>query len=119
MNDKIAQTPEYYTPLFDPDSDTFMDLIPSNGQKFQQKFPNGLECCNGHVFANRNSFASHIKTKGHIHWLQELRMENKNYHSKIITLEKTVKNQQMIITSLSNQLERYKVNVPCADLLSL
>jgi hypothetical protein len=119
MDNKIIQIPEYYNPLFDPENNTFVDLIPSNNQKFQQKYPNGLECCNGHVFVNRNSFVIHTKTKGHVKWLEELQMENKNYHSKIITLEKTVKNQQMIITSLSNQLERYKVNVPCADLLSL
>jgi hypothetical protein len=113
----MISAPELYIPMLE--DGVMKDLIPSNALKFTNKYPNGLECCNGNVFTSRTSFINHSKTKGHIKWLRELESENKNSYGRVISLEKLVKNQQMIITKLSNQISQLTAakQVPCADLL--
>ena len=63
-----------------------------------------------HVFDIRSSFGSHIKTKTHQKWLQELNTNKLNHYTENIKLKELIGNQKLIIAKLqkdvheSNQL---------------
>jgi hypothetical protein len=104
----LSLEPDIYEPNINEKGD-YIDNIP-----YSLKFQNGLRCPCGtrkeHVFDIRSSFGSHIKTKTHQKWLQELNTNKLNHYTENIKLKELIVNQKLIIAKLqkdvheSNQL---------------
>ena len=101
----LAIEPEFYEPTIDENTNYSDYLPPSN------KFKNGLRCPCGtrkeHIFDNRQSFSTHIKTKTHIKWLTDLNNNKMNYFSENLKLNETITNQKMIIAKLQRENDEY------------
>ncbi len=82
---ELESYPSIYDPKYIAELNLYIECIPDTSFSFNRKYPYGLECCSGHIFYNRNSFVVHIKSKGHINWLN-----NKNTNLYISGLEKKV-----------------------------
>lgn len=93
---------DIYEPCID-DNGNYSDYLPPSS-----KFKNGLRCPCGarkdHVFDNRSSFCSHIKSKTHIKWLIDLNTNKMNFYSECEKLKETVNTQKMIIARLEKEL---------------
>jgi hypothetical protein len=104
----LSLEPDIYEPNINEKGD-YIDNIP-----YSSKFQNVLRCPCGtrkeHVFDIRSSFGSHIKTKTHQKWLQELNTNKLNHYTENIKLKELIGNQKLIIAKLqkdvheSNQL---------------
>ena len=94
----LAIEPEFYEPTIDENTN-YSDYLPTSS-----KFTNGLRCPCGsrkeHIFDNRQSFSTHIKTKTHIKWLTDLNNNKMNYFSENLKLNETITTQTMIIAKL-------------------
>ena len=94
----LAIESDIYEPSINDKGD-YIDYLPSSN-----KFKNGLRChCgtrNEHIFDNRNSFSSHIRTKTHLRWLINLNFNKLNYFTENIKLTDTINNQKMVIAKL-------------------
>jgi hypothetical protein len=94
----LSIVPDIYEPVIDEKSN-YIDCIPQTN-----KFKNGMRCPCGtrreHIFDNRPSFVSHIKSKTHQKWLSELNLNKMNYFSENLRLNETVNNQKIIIAKL-------------------
>jgi hypothetical protein len=101
----LAIEPEFYEPTID-EKTNYSDYLPSSS-----KFTNGLRCPCGsrkeHVFDNRQSFSTHIKTKTHIKWLTDLNNNKMNYFSENLKLNETITTQKMIIAKLQRENDDY------------
>jgi hypothetical protein len=89
---------DIYEPNIDIEGD-YSDYLPTSS-----KFKNGLRCPCGtrkeHIFDNRQSFSSHIRTKTHQKWLSDLNTNKMNYFTENIKLNETITNQKLIIAKL-------------------
>ena len=82
------------------DDNNYIDKIPQSS-----KFIHGMRCPCGtrkeqHIFENRYTFATHIKSKTHIKWLQELNLKKMNFFTENVTLNETISNQKLVIAKL-------------------
>lgn len=96
----IAVESDIYEPYMD-ETNNYIDLIPPSN-----KFIHGLRCpCSKkeHVFDNRAKFTSHIKSKRHQQWLNELNTNKMNYFSECEKLKETVNTQKIMIGQLQKQ----------------
>ena len=93
--------PDIYEPNINEKGD-YVDSCPSS-----YKFQNGLRCCCGtrkeHIFDSRPSFSSHIKTKTHQKWLQELNINKLNYYTENIKCKEIINTQKIIIARLQKE----------------
>lgn len=93
---------DIYAPNVD-NQGNYADYLPS-----ASKFSNGLRCPCGarkdHVFDNRQSFASHTKSKTHQKWLLDLNANKLNYYTDCERLKDVVKSQQIIIAKLEKEI---------------
>ena len=84
MSTELSNIPENYIPMFNVDTGTYEDNIPSTSKVFLDKYKNGVCCCNGNIFTKRVQFKNHLNTITHIKWLESfkigLRMDNWAYH---------------------------------------
>ena len=98
----LSLEPDIYEPNINEKGD-YIDNIP-----YSSKFQNGLRCPCGtrkeHVFDIRSSFGSHIKTKTHQKWLQELNTNKLNHYTENIKLKELIVNQKLIIAKLQNDV---------------
>jgi hypothetical protein len=98
----LATEPDIYTPSVDEDG-KYIDKIPSF---FAIK--NGLRCqCMGKkdkTYSNYGMFASHIKTKCHQKWLENLNLNKANYYVETEELKQIIKNQRLIISKMEKDL---------------
>ena len=101
----LAIEPDIYEPTID-DMTNYSDYLPPSS-----KFKNGLRCPCGsrkeHVFDNRQSFSTHIKTKTHIKWLIDLNNNKMNYFSENLKLNETISTQKIIIAKLQRENDAY------------
>jgi hypothetical protein len=93
---------DIYEPNID-DSGNYTDYLPPSS-----KFKNGLRCPCGarkdHIFDTRPSFSSHIKTKTHKKWLNELNTNKMNYYIECEKLKEVVNSQKLIIARLEKEI---------------
>ncbi len=98
----LAVESDIYEPYIN-DENNYSDYLPPSS-----KFENGLRCPCGtrkdHIFNNKQSFASHIKTKTHMKWLAELNTNKMNYFTECEKLKDTVNNQKIIIARLEKEI---------------
>ena len=101
----LALDSDIYEPIMD-DKNNYIDYLPPSS-----KFKNGLRCACGsrkeHVFDNRQSFASHIKTKTHQKWLTDLNNNKMNYFCENIKLNETITTQKIVIAKLQRENDEY------------
>lgn len=92
---------DVYEPCMD-DNSNYTDYLPPSS-----KFKNGLRCPCGtrkeHIFDNRPSFGSHIKSKTHQKWVSDLNTNKMNYFAENIKLIDTINNQKLIIAKLQRE----------------
>ena len=94
--------PDIYEPTIDENG----NYLPSSS-----KFNNGVRCSCGsrkeHVFHNRQSFRTHIKSQTHQKWIENLNANKMNYFSENIKLNENVSNQKLIIAKLQRENDEY------------
>ena len=96
----LSTVPDLYSPNVD-EFGSYTDHIPS--------FTNGIKCPCGSrkdkFFSSSANFASHQKTKFHQSWLSSLNLNRANYYVKSVTLEDTVRQQQIILVQMQNEIQ--------------
>ena len=99
---ELAVESDIYEPCID-DNENYSDYTPP-----ASKFKNGLRCPCGtrkdHIFDNRPSFGTHIKSKTHIKWLTDLNTNKMNFYTECEKLKETVNMQKLIIARLEKEL---------------
>lgn len=97
----IILEPELYAPNMD-EHGLYVDHVPSN-------YKHGIRCpCTQHkdrIYSNYTSFLSHIKTKMHKKWLENINLNRSNFFVESMKLEKIIKNQQQIIARLEIEIK--------------
>lgn len=108
---ELVVEPDVYSPSID-ENGNYVDKIPS----FHRK---GLSCpCGarkGKVYESHGTFATHIKTKNHQKWLENLNLNKANYYAENEGLKVVVQNQRMMIAKLEKDLQNRNMTV---DLLT-
>ena len=93
---------DIYQPNTDNDGN-YIDYIPPSS-----KFSNGIRCPCGarkdHVFDNRSSFASHIKSKTHQKWLSDSNSNKLNFYVENEKLKEVVNQQKIIIAKYEKEI---------------
>lgn len=104
--------PSIYEPMQDS-TGVYIDYIPSFNA--QSKNANGIRCpCSSKrdkIYKTSSSLSTHCKTLMHKQWLSTV---NANRHNLFIdnqTLTETVRQQQIIITELSNELANKNMQI--------
>jgi len=101
---ELSITPENYSPLFNVNNGEYIDDYPKTSKSYLEKFPYGLVCCNGNKFDTRTKFVNHTKSQSHKMWTTSFKSKENDPIKKTIELEKTIKNQQIIIQHQSDEL---------------
>lgn len=101
----LTTTPETYKPKYNPEKDEYYDESPF--RPHAKKNPPYKCPCNGHVFVKNALFKSHIKGKGHIQWLKNYKLNNKEIDD--ITTEKNVLLAENIILKRKLDLTESKL----------
>ena len=122
----LAVEAELYAPNRD-DHATYVDYVPS-----QCVMKNGLKCVCGsrkeQIFYKPSSFKVHLKCQKHKDWLKMKNIAPQNDIKTIHELEKTIKNQQIIIHEKEREIVVLKNKigmlestkyVPVCDLLGI
>lgn len=99
----IVLAPEIYCPIVDETGNYVDKVPPSNVLK------NGIRCPCGtrqdKAYNSNIKFNSHIKSKKHQSWLQELNKNKLNYYEENIVLNDTVLQQRKIIYELEKKIK--------------
>lgn len=100
MNSNISLQPDTYTPVID-----------SNGNYIDSTFSlhtEGIRCRCGSrkdkVYKTNSQFSSHMKTKIHKKWLDELNLNKANFYIECEKQKQLVKEQREIIAKLENDV---------------
>lgn len=109
MDTELTTQAEWYNPAVRETGEYYDACILS-------QFTNGLRCPCAQsnakqtptVFKQRGAFVTHCKSKRHQDWLQNLNQSRHNLVAQHSLLQETVKNQQHMISSLSNEIARLK-----------
>lgn len=106
----IATQSDVYAPMINNEG-IYVDKVPP-----QHVFSvSGIRCpCSirkDTVFWTRQGFLSHTKTKTHQNWLSELSLENENLYVKNQEMEKTIKEQKIIIARLERELSHRDITI--------
>jgi hypothetical protein len=106
---EILLEPELYQPSID-ELGNFVDKIPSI-----QNLKNGIRCpCGSRKDKTYNTtgvFSSHIKTKTHQKWLNDLNLNKANFYIENEHLKDTVQNQKLIISKLEKELQNKNMTI--------
>jgi len=101
---ELTNTPETYVPSIDSDGN-YVDCVP--------KIKNGLYCPCGSrkdkVYENATKFTSHIKSQSHKKWIATLNQNKANYYKEMILNKELLENQKKIIMRLENELKNKDV----------
>lgn len=97
----LTETPPIYEPKFDIESQTYTD-------QYVYDITKGITCpcLQFKVFTKRESFTNHWKSIRHKKWLTYMSENNTNYYAKCMEQEKTIRNQQMLLTQYQDELSR-------------
>jgi hypothetical protein len=106
---ELATEPDIYAPSID-DIGNYIDKIPSfNNLK------NGLRCPCGSrkdkAYETHSTFSTHIKTKFHQKWLNNLNVNKANYYIENEELKNTIQNQRMMIAKLDKDLQNKNLTI--------
>jgi len=100
---ELVTEPDTYSPNID-EMGNYIDKIPSFSN-----LKHGIRCPCGSrrdkIYDTYSVFSSHIKTKTHQKWLQNLNLNKANYYIENEELKRTVKQQQMIISKFEKDLQ--------------
>ena len=103
----LALDPDIYSPSVDKDG-SYIDVLPS-ASVFKS---GGIRCpCKDSLYSTSGKFSSHIKTKGHLKWLENLNANRMNYYVENERLKHTLRNQQLIISNLERELNIKSTNM--------
>jgi len=104
------------------ESDVYSPSISDNGN-YINKIPsfnnikNGLRCPCGSrkdkTYDSHSIFATHIKTKCHQNWLNNLNLNRSNYYTENVKLNDLVHNQRLIIGKLEKDLQNKSIIIDC------
>lgn len=105
---EVVTEPDVYSPNID-DKGNYIDKVPSFN-KFT--LANGLRCPCGtrkdKVYTSASTFTSHLKTKTHEKWLQELNTNKANFYIENQKLKDLVQSQKIMIgkmeVAISNKI---------------
>ena len=99
---ELVTDSDYYSPSID-DKGNYIDKIPSFNN-----IKNGLRCPCGtrkdKTYDCSGYFTTHIKTKTHQKWIEELNTNKSNYFTENIKLRETISNQKIIIAKLEKDV---------------
>lgn len=105
----LALEPEIYCPSIDV-TGNYIDVIPSFNIIKQ-----GIVCPCGtrkdKVYNTQPMFSSHIRTKKHKKWLEQLNLDKSNYYIKYQELNKIVKSQKIIIAELQKEIDNKNATI--------
>ena len=97
----IALEPEVYAPVVNEHGD-YVDKVPSI-------ILHGIRCpCSNRkdkVYATKQTFSSHIRTKLHVKWIEELNHNRANFFVENVKLNEVCKHQQQIIAKLEIEVK--------------
>jgi len=113
MSVDITTVPDVYYPCVENGKYFDRHQTLKNGG-FSRKYKNGLKCpcsCHETVFKKYATFKKHCSGKRHIDYLKSLNLEYKDPVKRAIDAERDLKQSKIIITSLSNELERLKLRI--------
>ena len=97
---------EIYVPVFDENSDIYIDKSPY--MPYQRKcIEYSCKCRSGSTFYNNASFKQHTKTKTHQNFIKNY----KKYNKQIYERDETIKKQRIEIELLSRKMNTYKTIV--------
>jgi len=99
---EITTTPDIYTPTIDSGSN-YIDSVLSF-----TNIPNGIYCPCGtrkdKIYTSRTKFSSHIRSKGHILWLEKLNANKANYFVDCKKYLQTIKDQKILLEKQDNDI---------------
>jgi hypothetical protein len=103
--------PDLYEPSID-DKGNYIDKIPSFN-----RYKKGLLCPCGarkdKVYETHSVFSTHIKSKIHQKWLEQLNLNRANYYVENEKLKTTIQNQRLIIAKLEKDLQNKLLTIDC------
>jgi inner membrane protein involved in colicin E2 resistance len=101
--------PELYQPNVD-EIGNFIDKIPSI-----HILKNGIRCPCGSrkekTYDTHGVFSTHIKTKTHQKWLNNLNLNKANYYIENENLKTTLHNQRLIISKLEKEVQNKSMTI--------
>ena len=107
----LATEPDTYCPNID-EHGNYADRIPSFNTA---ALANGLRCSCGtrkdKVYASAAMFASHIKTKTHEKWLQDLNANKANFYIENKKLRDLVQSQKIMLGKMEVDLMNKSLNI--------
>ena len=100
---ELSLEPELYSPSIDS-TGAYVDAVPS-----QTAFKHGLRCPCGSrggqkAFVSKPLFSTHIKTKHHQKWIEQLNTNRTNHFTENVQLKETLHNQQLVICKMEKEL---------------
>lgn len=100
MEQSLSINPVEYMPKYNSETKEYEE-------QYIYDFTHGLCCpCTGNVFHKRSAFTAHMKTQRHKKWISSINTNTINYYQKHLENEKTIKNQQIRIIQLENELRQ-------------
>lgn len=104
---ELVIEPDLYSPSID-EKGNYIDVVPS----FHKK---GLLCpCGtrkGKVYETHSVFSTHIKSKNHQKWLEQLNLNKANYYVENEQLKTNIQNQRLIIAKLEKDLQNKMMTI--------
>lgn len=101
---ELATEPDTYSPNID-DKGNYVDRVPSFNTN---ALANGLRCPCGTrkdaIYTSRSMFSSHIKTKTHEKWLQDLNTNKANFYIENQKLKDLVQSQKIMIGKMEVEI---------------
>lgn len=94
----LTLTPDTYVPILN--NGNYVDKVPN--------IQNGIYCPCGsrhNKVYNHQTFTSHIRTKYHQKWLQEMNENKANHYVEMLKYKELVENQKIIIKKMETQLQ--------------
>jgi len=109
MNMELVIEPDVYAPSMN-DAGNYIDKIPSFNI-----IKKGLSCPCGSrkdkVYETHSVFASHIKTKTHQKWIENLNNNKTNYYIECEKMKDTIQNQRLVIARLEKDLNNKNLTI--------
>ena len=101
---ELVVEPDLYSPSIN-ENGNYIDKIPSF-----HIIKKGLSCPCGSrrdkIYDTHAKFTAHIKSNHHQEWLNGVNKNRENYYSENVKMSETIKNQKLIIAQMSIKMER-------------
>lgn len=108
---ELVTEPDTYSPNID-DKGNYIDKVPSF---HTNALANGLRCPCGtrkdKIYTSHAIFTSHIKTKTHEKWLQDLNTNRANFYIENQKLKDVVRSQKIMIGKLELELSNKNMTI--------